>query len=168
MIISANLLFAQTKNKEKSKALSFSTQDLEGNTVTSEIYSHNKITMLNIWGTFCGPCIREMPHLEKINQDNKSKGVEIIGIVIDLTDEKGRILSTAKADADYIINGTGVSYRNLVPTEEMFSGFLRNVQAVPTTIFVDKNGNQIGEAILGSRSYKDWQKIIDKMLTEVK
>ncbi len=166
MLSAAALLFAKSSGKE-GKDYSFNSQDLEGNKITSEIYSENKITMINIWGTFCGPCIREMPHLEKINQDNKTKGVQLIGIVIDLTDANGRIISRAKSDADYIINGTGVTYKNVVPNAAMHNSFLAGIQAVPTTIFVDKNGNQIGEVMLGSRSYKDWQKIIDKLLKEV-
>jgi len=167
ILISAALLFGQSKNKQNSNDYSFVSKDLEGNKISSELYSENKITMINIWGTFCGPCIREMPHLEKINQDNKSKGVQIIGIPIDLTDEKGRIISTAKDDADYIIKGTGVTYKNVQPNRDMLTGFLSEIQAVPTTIFVDKDGNQLGEAILGSKSYKEWQKIINKLLKEI-
>ena len=63
-----------------------------------------------------------------------------------------------------IMKQTGVKYKNLVPTIEMFQTFLRGIQAVPTTVFVDKNGKQIGQAYLGAKSQKEWQKIIDKLL----
>ena len=74
------LAFAQTKNKNNSVKYTFTTEDLDGNKITNELFADNKITMINIWGTFCGPCIREMPELAKLSEDYKSKGVEIIGI----------------------------------------------------------------------------------------
>ena len=158
------LAFAQSKNKNNSTNYTFSTEDLDGNKITNELFADNKITMINIWGTFCGPCIREMPSLAKLSDENKSKGVEIIGIPIDIIDDWGRLDSSAKADALMIMKQTGVKYKNLVPTIEMFQTFLRGIQAVPTTVFVDKNGKQIGQAYLGAKSQKEWQKIIDKLL----
>ena len=156
--------FAQSKNKNNSAAYSFASQDLDGNKISSELFADNKITMINIWGTFCGPCIREMPSLAKLSEENKSKGVEIIGIPIDIVDDWGKLDANTKSDALMIIKQTGVKYKNVVPTIEMFQTFLRGIQAVPTTFFVDKNGKQIGQAYLGARSQKDWQKIIDKLL----
>lgn len=154
---------AQAKSKADTD-YSFSSVDLEGNKISSELYSSNKITMINIWGTFCGPCIREMPDLAKLSEANKSKGVEIIGIPIDIVDDWVRLDKALKDDALMIIDKTGVQYKNVVPTIDMFRGFLRGIQAVPTTIFIDRNGHQIGNVYMGSRSQKDWQKIIDQLL----
>ncbi len=144
--------------------ISFSAMDMSGKTVSSDIFAKNKVTMVNIWGTFCGPCIREMPDLAKLNEANKSNGVEVVGIVIDILDRKGNVDSRVKSSGETIIKQKGANYTHIIPTKEMFSGFLKNIQAVPTTIFVDSNGNQIGEAYLGARSQKDWQKIIDEIL----
>ena len=154
------LTFAQKAGDK----ITFSATDLNGATVTSEMFAKNKVTMLNIWGTFCGPCIREMPDLAKLNEANKSNGVEVVGIVIDILDRKGNVDPRIKSSADSIIKQTGANYTHIVPNIAMFSGLLRDIQAVPTTIFVDKDGKQIGEAYLGSRSEKDWQKIIDEIL----
>ena len=154
------LAFAQ-KAGEK---ITFSGSDLNGNSVTSEIFAENKVTMLNIWGTFCGPCIREMPDLARLNEENKAKGFEVIGIVIDILDNKGDVNPRVKKTGETIINNTGANYTHIIPNIEMFTGLLHGVQAVPTTIFVDSNGNQVGSAYLGSRSQKDWQKIIDEIL----
>ena len=156
----AALVFAQKAGDK----ISFSTKDLNGAPVTSEIFAKNKVTMLNVWGTFCGPCIREMPDLAKLNNENKNKGVEVVGIVIDILDRKGNVDSRVKSSGEAIIAQTGANYTHIIPSKEMFSGVLRGVQAVPTTIFVDSNGKQIGEVYLGSRSQKDWQKIIDEIL----
>ena len=144
--------------------ITFTATDLNGRIVTSEIFEKNKVTTLNIWGTFCGPCIREMPDLAKLNEANKGKGVEVVGIVVDILDRKGNVDSRIKSSAETIIAQTGANYTNIVPSKEMLNGLLKNIQAVPATIFVDSNGNQIGEVFLGSKSQKDWQKIIDEIL----
>ena len=156
----ATLTFAQKAGDK----ITFSATDLNGSPVTSEIFAKNKITMLNIWGTFCPPCIREMPDLTKLNEANKAKGVEVAGIVIDILDRKGNVDPRIKNAADAIIKQTGANYTHIVPNPAMLSGFLRNIQAVPATIFVDSNGVQLGEMYLGARSQKDWQKIIDGLL----
>lgn len=150
--------------KESGDKISFSATDLNGAPVTSDIFAKNKVTMLNIWGTFCGPCIREMPDLAKLSEANKANGVEVVGIVIDILDRKGNVDSRVKKSGEAIIKQTGANYTHIIPSKEMFSGVLKDVQAVPTTIFVDSNGTQIGEAHLGARSQKDWQKLIDEIL----
>ena len=168
MIFAATFMFAKSGNKESSQSYAFSSEDLDGNKISSDIYSNNKITMINIWGTFCGPCIREMPELAELSEEYKSKGVQIIGIPIDIIDNWGRLDSATKSTALTIIDQTGVKYQNIVPKIEMFQTFLRGVQAVPTTFFIDKNGKLLGSSYLGSRSKKDWQKIIDKLLESQK
>ena len=144
--------------------ITFAATDMNGATITSDIFAKNKVTMLNIWGTFCGPCIREMPDLAKLNEANKAKGVEVVGIVIDILDRKGNVDARVKSSGEAIISQTGANYTHIIPNMTMMTGLLKNIQAVPTTIFVDSNGRQIGEAYLGSRSQKDWQKIIDEIL----
>ena len=144
--------------------ITFAATDMNGATVTSDIFAKNKVTMLNIWGTFCGPCIREMPDLAKLNETNKAKGVEVVGIVIDILDRKGNVDPRVKSSGEAIISQTGANYTHIIPNMTMMTGLLKDIQAVPTTIFVDSNGRQIGEAYLGSRSQKDWQKIIDEIL----
>ena len=132
------LAFAQ-KAGEK---ITFTGSDLNGNPVTSEIFAENKVTMLNIWGTFCGPCIREMPDLAKLNEENKDKNFEVVGIIIDILDQKGKVDSGIKANAELIIKKTGADYIHIIPSDEMNNGWLKDIQAVPTTIFVDSNGKQ--------------------------
>ena len=155
-----SLSFAQKAGDK----ITFTATDMNGATITSDIFAKNKVTMLNIWGTFCGPCIREMPDLAKLNEANKAKGVEVVGIVIDILDRKGNVDARIKSTGEAIISQTGANYTHIIPNMTMMTGLLKNIQAVPTTIFVDSNGRQIGEAYLGSRSQKDWQKIIDEIL----
>ena len=152
------LAFAQSKNKNNSVNYTFTTEDLDGNKITNGLFADNKITMINIWGTFCGPCIREMPSLAKLSEENKSKGVEIIGIPIDIIDDWGRLDSSAKADALMIMKQTGVKYKNLVPTIEMFQTFLRDIQAVPTTVLLIKMESRLARHTLEQKARKSGRK----------
>lgn len=160
LLFAATLTFAQKAGDK----IQINSTDLDGAPWTSGQFAKNKITMLNIWGTFCPPCIREMPDLAKLNKANKSKGVEVVGIPIDIVDFSGNIIPRTKATGDLIIQKTGADYTHVVPNAEMMGGLLRNIQAVPATIFVDSEGRQIGNMLVGSRSQKDWQKIIDDLL----
>ncbi len=160
----SSFLFAQKAGDK----ITFSSVDLKGNPVSDKLFTENKITTVNIWGTFCPPCIREMPDLGKLAKANKANGFEIVGIPIDIIDGSGKLLTQENRDAKLIIKKTGADYVHIVPTVEMFYGFLKNVQAVPTTIFVDSSGKQIGDVYLGARSRKDWQKIIDALLAAQK
>lgn len=162
LFCSFSLSFAQKAGDK----ISFSSQELNGAVVTDSLFAKNKLTMINIWGTFCPPCIKEMPDLAKLNNANKEKKVEVVGIVIDLTDQRGRVIAKQKKDAQTIISMTGADYTHIVPNPEMFSGLLRNVQAVPTTIFVDQNGKMVGKMYLGAKTQKEWQKIIDDLLSK--
>ena len=121
----ATLSFAQKAGDK----VTFTSKDINGSSVSSDIFAKNKITMVNIWGTFCPPCIREMPDLAKLNEANKSKGVEVVGIPIDIVDRMGNILARPKADGEEIIAKTGANYTHVVPSKDMMSGLLRNIQA---------------------------------------
>lgn len=60
--------------------ISFETTDLDGNVVRSaDVFKGHRLTMVNVWGTFCGPCIGEMPELEKLNYRLKQKDCAIVG-----------------------------------------------------------------------------------------
>ena len=126
--------------------LSFETVDLDGNTVKSEdLFAQNKVTMINLWGTYCGPCIAEMPEIEKMYQEFSSKGGGVVGIVVNVPVDNSRFLE----DAQSLVQETGVTYPNL----RVWEGYdkLLEHQGTPTTYFVDSKGKLIGSPILGAQ-----------------
>lgn len=135
--------------------------DLEGNKVDDSVFKGKKITMVNIWGTFCSPCIGEMPDLQKISEDYADKGLQIIGMVCDILDEADT--ETIELAKD-IVKETGVKYQNIVPSESLKTAFLGSVELVPITLFLNENGEQIA-TYEGSRSYEGWTAIIDEVLS---
>lgn len=135
----------------------FSTVDLNGNTVTNDVFSQADITVVNFWATFCGPCINEMPELAEWNA-SMPDNVQIIGIVVDVESEA----AAEYADAQMIIEQAGADYPNLLPTMEM-NEILDQIVGVPTTYFVDRNGLIIGEPIVGAY-VSDYQKVVEEYL----
>ncbi len=134
----------------------------EKNTDLGKIISSNKITIINCWATYCTPCIEEMPGLEEIYQDNKDKGVALIGMLTDITAEDGSYDAELIAEAKDIVNETKVTYPNLIANEELLNNL--DLVGVPTTIVVDSEGNLICDPIIGSRDPEEWQTLIDENL----
>ncbi len=147
---------------------SFSAEDLDGKAYDQSVLKGKKVTMINVWGTFCGPCISEMPDLGELNKKYADQGFQIIGIAIDVVDMNGNKVASKIDDAKEIIAATGADYLHLLPSESLNNAFLADVMAVPMTIFVDENGNMLGEEHLGSKSMADWESVITSLLGDAK
>lgn len=146
--IAAGITLTEPKKMESDTAvgskISFETKDLDGNTVTSEeLFAGNKVTMINIWATWCGPCKNELPELEKMNSEIEAKGCKIIGICDDTTEGESTI-----EEAKAILKEKGVNYLNIQQTEEIKS--LIPPISYPTTYFVDSEGNLLTEPVVGA------------------
>lgn len=144
----------------------FSTTDLEGNTLNQSILADYDLTMVNVWATFCGPCINEMPDLGELAAEYADKGVQIIGLVSDTMDSDGTISDSQVETAKEIVAETRADYRHLLPSDDLL-GILSQIYAVPTTFFVDSEGVQVGDAIVTAQSKEKWIETIDGMLAEV-
>jgi len=163
LLVSAVLTACSGRQKEAeadSEAISFETTDLDGNVVKSgDLFKGHRLTMVNIWGTFCGPCIYEMPELEKLNYRLSKKDCSIVGIVCDVESlEDTETIGEAKS----LIDEAGVKYTNLIPWDNTWDIF--PADAIPTTYFVDEKGRIVGEAAIGARSADDYEDLIDALL----
>lgn len=137
---------------------SFTSTTVNGEKVDESIFTRKDLTMVNIWGTFCSPCIEEMPDLGKIASEYADRSFQVVGIVSDVAD------GGDTSDAEDIISETGADYTHILVSQSLYDNYLYNVQAVPTTVFVDRNGRQVGEVYVGSQSREEWESIIDSML----
>lgn len=139
---------------------------LTGETVNQTIFSGHKLTMINIWGTYCNPCIAEMPDLADLNKAYGEGEFQVIGMVVDMLDTDGSIHPMAVEAAWQIIDATGADYMHLLPTDDIISMKLQYLVGVPETVFVDSMGNILtpDTQYIGARSYDDWKAIIDELL----
>ncbi len=145
----------------------FTAVDLAGKKATQDIFKGKKLTMINIWATFCSPCIREMPDIETLSKEYADKDFQVIGIVCDVNYSGDGYENSLYQSALDIVEMTGVTYRNLLPSNSLDLIKLREIYSVPETIFVDENGNIVGTNYIGSRSLENWKTIVDSILAEM-
>ena len=154
-------------NPDEPTLKNFKTTDLDGNEVTQEIFSNADLTMINIWATYCNPCLGEMPDLGVLAEEYADQGVQIVGILMDVYDQNWNVVQSQVDLAKEIIQETGADYLHLMPSTDLIYAKLRYVQAVPETIFVDKEGNLVGEPHLGARTKDKWSEEIQERLEMV-
>lgn len=132
----------------------FNTKDLSGNSVDEEIFKESKLTVLNLWGTFCGPCIEEMPELQELSTEFDKEAVQVLGIVTD-----GDNLD----EANKIVNKLGVTYQNVIADETLENLIVSKFDYVPATLFVNQDGQVLDSFIPGSTTKDDFKKIIEDL-----
>ncbi|MCR5108019.1 MAG: TlpA family protein disulfide reductase, partial [Lachnospiraceae bacterium] len=143
------------------KKLEFETTDIDGNKITSEeIFAENEYTMLNIWATWCGYCVRELPELEAINERISGKNCAVVGLLGD--GETDETIKSGKA----LLDEAGVTYLNILPWEGALSKDLQ-IEAWPTTFYVDKDGVITDTVIVGAETDK-YEPAIDSLLKKNK
>ena len=140
--------------------------DFDGNEVDKSLFEGHRLTMVNIWATFCNPCLSEMPELGELAAEyaKEEGGVQIIGICTDITDLSGNTTQEAVDGAKQIVEMTGAAYPHLIPNDEFMAFLMQEVPGVPTTFFVDENGEVIGDEVVGAKSKDAWQKEIESRL----
>jgi len=146
-----------TAEADASDALSFSIDTLTGGTLDQSVFSDHKLVMVNYWATWCGPCVGEIPDLVKISKDYADKGFAIVGVLTGDDDIKG---------AQIYIESEGIPYPVVLP-EAFFGDQATGISAIPTTMFFDSTGKQVGDTIVGAMGYDDWANTIDEKLEQV-
>ena len=143
------------------------TMDIDGKEFSGKDFSDYDLTMVNVFATWCSPCVQEIPDLAEIQKEMKDKGVNIIGVVTDTVDQTGEN-QEALEKAKLIQERSKAEYPFLIPDKSNFNGRLSGIQAFPETFFVDKKGQIVGETYSGSHNKKAWLEIIEKELAKVK
>jgi thiol-disulfide isomerase/thioredoxin len=139
----------------------FSASDLNGHIVDNTFFANQRLTMVNVWGTFCGPCIREMPGLAQLPGEFPSTDFAILGVIADTPD------ASNEAMARQLTGSTGVTYTNVIPDRSIMTEMLADVSVVPTTFFVDRTGSVVGEVLTGSRTKAQWITVIQGVLANL-
>ncbi len=147
---------------------SFESVDMDGNEVNDSIFAEKDVTVINVWATFCGPCIAEMPELAAMAEELPDNA-QVVGIVMD-TPPAGSKGNSWGGDADnikdakMICDKAGVKYTNILASESVSKAF-GNVEAVPTTFIVDRSGNTICKAFVGA-DVEGYKKAVGDYLAE--
>ena len=157
-----------SSNPEDVKSVGkFETTGIDGKTYTEKVFSDYDLTLVNVFTTWCSPCVKEIPELQELYKEMKDKGVGVAGVVLDTTDEKGNQDEEAVKKAGILQEKTKAEYPFLTPDTTMMNGRLQGISAFPETFFVDKDGNIVGDTYTGSHTLDEWKEIVEKELKNV-
>ena len=142
----------------------FEGKDLDGNTVKSdELFSANAVTVVNFWFTTCNPCVGELSELDALNKELAEKGGALIGVNTFTLDGDEAAISEAKD----VLAKKGATYQNVYFDSDGEAGkFTANIFAYPTTYVVDRNGNIVGEPIVGAITEKNQAETLQKLIDQ--
>ena len=142
----------------------FEGKDLDGNTVKSdELFSGNAVTVVNFWFTTCNPCVGELSELDALNKELAEKGGALIGINSFTLDGDEKAIAEAKE----VLAKKGATYQNIYFGSGGDAGkFVENVFAYPTTYVVDRNGNIVGDPIVGAITEKNQAETLQKLIDQ--
>ena len=155
---------AENNSEDASPFRDFSGQDYDGNTVDGSLFSNNAVTVVNFWFTGCKPCVAELSKLNELNDAIKSMGGEVVGINTETFDAN----KDAIKEAASILESQGAKYRNLSIDSDSAAGkYASDIMAFPTTILVDRNGNIVGEPMLGGIDNQDNYDALMKQIQSV-
>ena len=145
----------------------FETKGVDGKDYTEKVFSDYDLTLVNVFTTWCSPCVNEIPELEKLYEEMKEKGVGVVGVVLDTVGDDAKQNEDTVKKAGVLKEKTKASYPFLVPDSTMMNGRLNGVSAFPETFFVDKEGNIVGETYSGSHTLDEWKEIVEKELENI-
>ena len=142
----------------------FEGKDLDGNMVKSdELFSGNAVTVVNFWFTTCNPCVGELAELDALNKELAEKGGALIGVNTFTLDGDEAAISEAKD----VLAKKGATYQNVYFNSDGEAGkFTTNIFAYPTTYVVDRNGNIVGEPIVGAITEKNQAETLQKLIDQ--
>ena len=151
-------------NGDVQKFPSFEGKDLDGNEVKSdELFSANAVTVVNFWFTTCSPCVGELGELDALNKELADKGGALIGVNTFTLDGD----ETAISDAKDVLAKKGATYQNVYFDSSSPAGaFTANIFAFPTTYVVDRNGNIVGEPIVGAITEKNQAETLQSLIDQ--
>lgn len=139
-------------------------KDFNGNSVDESLFSKNAVTVVNFWFNGCKPCVAELSKLNELNEAIRSMGGEVVGINTETFNDN----KTAIKEASAILESQGAKYRNLSIDSSSNAGkYASEIMAFPTTILVDRNGNIVGDPMLGGIDNKDNYDTLMKQIKSV-
>ena len=151
-------------NGDVQKFPSFEGKDLDGNEVKSdELFSANAVTVVNFWFTTCNPCVGELAELDALNKELAEKGGSLIGVNTFTLDGDEAAISEAKD----VLAKKGATYQNVYFDSDGEAGkFTANIFAYPTTYVIDRNGNIVGEPIVGAITEKNQAETLQSLIDQ--
>lgn len=148
--------------EEEPYIVSFAANTIDGQVFFSEQFSESKVTMINVWATYCNPCLMEMPDLGEIAVSYDKADFQLVGIISDVMED------SSQSDIDNakdLIMQTEANYPHLLLNQSIFDNLVGGVSSVPTTFFVNQKGEMLGY-VVGANDKDTWEQIIDELIAK--
>lgn len=146
--------------------LALDTTDLAGGAVDATAFAANRLTLLNVWATWCPPCVAELPELQQVSEAYADSGVQVVGVLQDGVNEAGARDEEVIKAAGLLLEEAGADYLILLPDAALNETFINTMQYFPTTFFLDANG-EVVETVVGSNDFAGWSEMIDETLAKL-
>lgn len=153
----------EATTEEEKYYITFEATTAEGEEWNSDKFADSKLTMINVWATYCNPCLSEMPDLGELAMEYNPEEFQIIGVVSDVMEEDG---DEAKKHAKQLIEETKADYPHVWYNDSLYASFMYGVSAVPTTFFVRQDGSLIAY-LTGAMDKESWKNVIEQLLAEM-
>ena len=152
----------ENSTEEEKYFVTFEAITTEGTDWNSDKFANSKLTMINVWGTYCNPCLSEMPALGELAAEYDSALFQIVGVISDVMEgDSADNINNAKR----LITETGANYPHLLLNESLYMSFVGAVSAVPTTFFVRQDGSMVGY-LTGAMAKENWKILIEDLLAK--
>lgn len=127
---------------------------VDGATLKKAVAAHKgKVVVLNLWATWCGPCVEEFPDLVKLQQSYQKQGLVLIAASIDEPEDKQEVIDFARKQNvafPIYLRKAGSVEKFIDPIDRKWSG------AVPATYVFDRKGKLVGKPITGKHTYDEF------------
>ena len=125
------------------ETFSFRSMSLDNEVVTGDIFKDYDLTVVHVWGTYCGPCIAEMKDYAELYRELPDN-VNLVGFVLDVYDGLDNNVDAAHE----ILDDAGAEFTNIRTSDSNFY-LLSSFQYIPSSFFVDREGRIVGELMDG-------------------
>lgn len=161
--------FSEDRMENVNTVGNFTMEDVFGETYTQEMFAEYDLTLVNVFATWCSPCVQEMPELEELRKAYEEKDVKlgIAAVVLDTKTMNG-LDEGAVERAQTLYERSGVQFPFLIPDETEMNGRLTGISSVPESFFVNSKGEIVSEPYIGARAMEDWAEIVEKEMENLK
>ena len=157
-----NVTSEDSSEEETPYYVTFTANTVEGEEWNSDKFASSELTMINVWATYCNPCLSEMPDLGELAAEYDSAEFQMIGVVSDVME------GDSEKNIDYakqLIEETKAAYPHLLLNESLYMSFVGAVSAVPTTFFVRQDGSLVGY-LTGAMDKESWKALVEELLAK--
>lgn len=146
----------------------FTASDIFGQAYTQDVFQAYDLTLVNLFATWCDPCVEELPILEQLRAAFAEQGIRlgIVAVVMDAKTADG-VDAYAVADAQALAEDSGAHFPFLIPDETDMNGRLTGISVFPESFFVDSEGHIVSDPIIGANDLDGWTKIVGQALAGI-